>query len=182
MSLSSTRGWLGANCRQTAEAGLGAFSSLRSYLPALPWACSLHHDSLAQAFQQIFNESTQKLALLRHWLLIIKTSYNFVDIFPQSLVTLDWTFYGWSWSLSITLKRVSHARFEVAQLCIQGAAESRVSYTHTLWGLWITNIQHCARHSASINGISLCGLGGQKLYNEENETFWVKCGLNADLF
>ena len=39
-----------------------------------------------------------------------------------------------------------------------------------------------ARCSASINGISLCGLGGQKLYNGENAAFWVKCGLNADPF
>ena len=36
--------------------------------------------------------------------------------------------------------------------------------------------------SASINGILQCGLGGQKLYNGKKETFWVKCGLNADLF
>ena len=38
------------------------------------------------------------------------------------------------------------------------------------------------KFSASINEISLCGLGGQKIYNGENETFWVKCGLNADPF
>ena len=39
------------------------------------------------------------------------------------------------------------------------------------------------RYSASINGILQCALGGQKLYNggEKKETFWVECGLNADL-
>ena len=38
-----------------------------------------------------------------------------------------------------------------------------------------------ARCSASINGISLCGLGGQKLYNGENAAFWVKCGPILEL-
>ena len=34
----------------------------------------------------------------------------------------------------------------------------------------------------SVNGILQCGLGGQKIYNGEKKTFWVKCGLNADPF
>ena len=36
--------------------------------------------------------------------------------------------------------------------------------------------------SRTVNGILQCGLGGQKLYNGEKKTFWVKWGLNADPF
>ena len=41
---------------------------------------------------------------------------------------------------------------------------------------------HSCKNSGTINGILQCGLGGQKLYNGEKKTFWVKWGLNADPF
>ena len=121
---------------QTAEAGLWAFSSLRSYLPALPWACSVQHSSslahrlftrlsmsqhrdsfvetLTTCYQNKLHSSTTLLIFF-----LTVTCHTRLDFLWLTLV-VDST----RWA------RVSHVRLQVSQLCTPGCRIKNIIHPH----------------------------------------------------
>ena len=137
-------GSMGANCRSRIVSFL--LTPLLLACIALGMLSSSQFITCSQAFQGTLNESSSRLLCWDTDDLIIKTSYILVQLcwsfFSQSLVTLDWIFCGWRWSLTQLVEQEFHMWDYKCHSCAHRGAESRILYTHT----WITVGSRCFIH------------------------------------